>query len=92
MPTRTDQDVRRDIEAERERLAAAVESLREEVGEATDISGKLKSKLPLAVGAAASAGFVVAGGVGATARYFARRGREGREQARLGKLSLFKRD
>jgi hypothetical protein len=35
---------------------------------------------------------VLAGGIGATARYFARRGREGHERARLGKLSLFKRD
>jgi hypothetical protein len=76
MPTRTDEDVRREIEAERERLAAAVESLREEMGEATDIAGKLKSKLPLVAAAAAGAGFFLAGGIGATARLIFRRGRE----------------
>jgi hypothetical protein len=76
MPTRTDEDVRREIEAERERLAQAVESLREGVGEATDVAGKLKSKLPLVVAGALSAGFVLAGGIGATARLIFRRGRE----------------
>jgi hypothetical protein len=40
---------------------------------------------------AASTGFVIAGGVGATARYFARRGRERHEQARVGRWSLRKR-
>jgi hypothetical protein len=76
MPTRTDEQVRRDIEAERERLAAAVESLRVEMGEAADISGKLKSKLPVVAVAAAGAGFFLAGGIGATARLIFRRGRE----------------
>jgi hypothetical protein len=76
MPTRTDEQVRRDIEAERERLAAAVGSLRVEMGEAADISGRLKSKLPLVAVAAAGAGFFLAGGIGATARLIFRRGRE----------------
>jgi hypothetical protein len=88
---RAEEQLRKDIDAERERLASAVEELRGSVADAADIGGKLKSKLPLAAGAAASAGFVLAGGVGATARYLARRGREGHERARLGKLSLFKR-
>jgi hypothetical protein len=88
---RAEEQLRKDIDAERERLASAVEELRGSVAEAADIGGKLKSKLPLAAGAAASAGFVLAGGVGATARYLARRGREGNERARLGKLSLLKR-
>jgi hypothetical protein len=55
MPTRTDKDVRREIEAERERLAEAVDSLREGVG----VTRKLR-KVGL--------GFLVAGGVGATMR------------------------
>jgi hypothetical protein len=76
MPTRTDEQVRRDIETERERLAAAVESLRVEMGEAADISGRLKSKLPLVAVAAAGTGFFLAGGIGATARLIFRRGRE----------------
>lgn len=76
MPARTESQVRSDIERERERLADAVEHLRGELGEATDIGGKLKSKLPVVAGAAASAGFVLAGGIGAAMRYFARRSRE----------------
>jgi hypothetical protein len=89
---RTEQQLRKDIDIERERLASAVDELRGSIADATDIGGKLKSKLPLVAGAAASAGFVLAGGIGATARYFARRGREGHERARVGKLSLFQRD
>jgi hypothetical protein len=76
MPTRTDEQVRRDIEAERERLAEAVESLREGVGEATNVSEKLRGKLPLVAAGAAGAGFVLAGGIGATMRLIFRRGRE----------------
>jgi len=76
MAARTESQVRSDIEREREQLADAVEHLRGELGEATDIGGKLKSKLPVVAGAAASAGFVLAGGIGATMRYFARRSRE----------------
>jgi hypothetical protein len=89
---RTPEQVRRDLEAEREQLAQSVEELRSSLGEATDIAGKLRAKLPLVAGAAASAGFVLAGGVGATMRYFARRGREGHERARVGRFSLFDRD
>ena len=90
--TRTTAEVRSDIETEREQLAGAVEHLREELGEAADISGKLKSKLPIVAGAAASVGFVLAGGVGATMRYFARRGREGHEKVRVGRWSILDRD
>jgi len=89
---RTPAQVRTDIEAEREQLAEAVEHLRDELGEATDVAGKLKSRLPLFAAGAASAGFVLAGGVGATLRYFARRGREGNEKARVGRFSLLDRD
>lgn len=85
-------DVRKDIESEREHLAEAVEHLRDELGEATDIAGKLRSKLPVVAAGAASAGFVLAGGIGATMRYFARRGREGNEKARVGRFSLLDRD
>jgi len=88
---RADEQIRKDIDAERERLASAVDELRGSIADAADIGGRLRSKLPLVAGAAASAGFVLAGGVGATARYFARRGRERHERARVGKLSLFQR-
>ena len=85
---RAPEEVRRDIEAERERLASAVDELREEVGEATDLTGKLRSKLPAVAVGAAGVGFVLAGGIGATARLLMRRGREGRTKARLGPFSL----
>ena len=85
---RTPEQVREDIAAERAQLAGAVETLRDELGSATNISGKLKSKLPVVAGGAATVGFVLAGGVGATMRYFARRGREGHEKARVGRWSL----
>jgi hypothetical protein len=87
----SEQDLVREIEEERERLADAVETLREELGEATDISGKLRSKLPLVAGGALGLGFVVAGGIGATARLLMRRGREGEPKAKVGRFSLTRR-
>lgn len=88
----TPEQVRRQIESEREQLAGAVEHLRKELGEATNITAKLKAKLPVVAGAAASTGFVLAGGIGATMRYFARRGREGDEKLRVGRWSILDRD
>jgi hypothetical protein len=90
--TRTPEQIRTELDAEREQLATSVEYLREELGEATDITGKLKSKLPLVAAGAASTGFVLAGGVGATFRYLARRGREHDEKLRVGRWSIFDRD
>jgi Protein of unknown function (DUF3618) len=75
---RTPDAVRRDIEAERAQLAAAVEQLREGLGEATDVAGKLRARLPAAAAGAFGAGFFFAGGIGATMRLLARRGRERR--------------
>ena len=73
---RTPEAVRREIESEREQLATAVEHLREGLGEATDVAGKLRGRLPAAAAGAFGAGFVLAGGIGATMRLLARRGRE----------------
>jgi hypothetical protein len=89
---RSADDVQRDIEAERERLAVAVDDLRAGIGEATDINGKLEGKLPVATVAALGAGFVLAGGVGAVMRLIMRRTREGEEKARFGPFSLISRD
>jgi hypothetical protein len=83
----TPEDVRAQIAAEREQLAAALESMRE----ATDVSAKLRPKLPLLAVAAFATAFVLGGGVGATARLIARRSREGRERARLGRFTLIDR-
>jgi len=90
--TRTPEQIRTELSAERDQLAGAVEQLRGELGEATDITGKLQAKLPLAAAGAASVGFVLAGGIGATMRYFARRGRERDEMLRIGRWSIFDRD
>jgi len=59
---RTPADVRQEIEAERNRLASAVDDLREGIGEVTDVGGKLRSNLPAAAAGALAVGFVLAGG------------------------------
>jgi hypothetical protein len=82
------EDVRRDLEHERNHLATAADSLRDSIGEATDITGKLRSKLPAVAAGALVAGFMIAGGVGATARFVFRRGRERSTKARLGRVLI----
>ena len=83
-PERTIEQVRRDIESERDGLAAAVEELRE----AADLTEIARSKLPVLAAGAAGAGFFFAGGIGATMRLLARRGREGTTKAKAGRFSL----
>jgi len=90
--SRTVADVRRDIENEREQLAGAADNLRDSIGEATNISGKLRSNLPAVAVGALGIGFLLAGGVGATARLMFRRGREGETKAKLGRFRLVDRD
>jgi hypothetical protein len=89
---RTVEQVRRDIEAEREQLAGAAESLRESIGEATNVSAKLRSNLPVVAAGALGVGFLLAGGIGATARLIFRRGREGETKAKLGRFRLVDRN
>jgi hypothetical protein len=67
---------RRNLEAERKELGAAADQLKRSVGEATDVKGKLRTKLPAVAAGALGAGFFVAGGIGATMRFLARKGRE----------------
>ena len=86
--SRNAEQVQRDIEAERERLAGAVDDLRGGIDRMTS----LKGKLPAAVAAAFGAGFVAAGGIGATMRLLMGRGREGRTKARFGPFSRVGRD
>jgi hypothetical protein len=90
--SRTTEEVRRELESERERLAQAVDSLRAEVKDATDVGAKLRGNLPIAAAAALGAGFFLAGGIGATTRLLFRRGREGKEKARFGRFSFVDRD
>ena len=79
--------VRRQIAAERDELAAAVEELRSDFAPADMV----RAKLPAIAAGALGAGFVMAGGLGATMRFLARRGREGKEKARVGPFSFVRR-
>lgn len=63
---RTPDVVRREIEIERQELESAVEQLRDGLGR----------KLPVVAAGALGAGFFLAGGVGATMRFLARKSRE----------------
>ena len=73
---RTSEVVRREIERERRELALAVEQLRDGLGEATNVGAKLRAHLPVVAAGALGAGFFLAGGIGATMRFLARKGRE----------------
>ena len=84
--------MRQEVAAEREKLADAVEHLRAEIREATNVKAKLRANLPIAAAGALGVGFFVAGGIGATMRLLARRGREGSEKARFGRFRLVDRD
>ncbi len=90
--SRTLEQVRLEIEAEREQLADAVDHLRSEIEEVTDVRAKLRAHLPVVAAAALGAGFFFAGGIGATMRLLARRGREGTTKARFGRFSFVDRD
>jgi len=81
---RTIDDVRRDLELEREHLATAADDLRD----AADVTAKLRTKLPVVAAGALGAGFLLAGGVGATMRLVFRRGREGSTKARFGRFRV----
>jgi hypothetical protein len=73
---RTPETVRREIEAERQELATAVEQLREGIGDVANVTAKLRARLPVVAVGALGAGFFLAGGVGATMRLLARKSRE----------------
>lgn len=73
---RTPETVRREIESEREQLAHAVEELREGLGDATNVAAKLRTRMPAVAAGALGAGFFLAGGVGATMRFLARKSRD----------------
>lgn len=73
---RTPETLRREIEHERRELADAVEQLRDGLGEATNVAERLRTRLPAVAAGALGAGFFLAGGVGATMRFLARKGRE----------------
>jgi hypothetical protein len=84
---RTPDQVRNEIQTERDQLAGAVDHLRDEIREATDIGSKVRAKLPVITAGALTAGFVVAGGIGATMRMIGRH-RESKTKARFGRFSF----
>jgi hypothetical protein len=88
---RTPAQVRLEIESERDQLAGAVDHLRDEIKEATNVGKKVRAKLPVITAGALTAGFVVAGGIGATMRLIGRH-REGKTKARFGRFSFVDRD
>jgi hypothetical protein len=90
--SRTAEQVRLEIEGERDQLTGAVDSLRDKIGEATDVRAKLRAKLPMVAVGALGAGFVLAGGIGATVRLFMSGSRESRTKTRFGRFSVGDRD
>jgi hypothetical protein len=86
--SRETEQLRRELQSERAQLARAVDSLR---GSA-DLIEPLRARLPLVLAAAFGAGFLLAGGIGATMRLLFRRSRERRVTARLGPFALIARN
>jgi hypothetical protein len=74
--SRSPEAVRREIAHERTELARAVEQLRADLGGTFDLRRKVGSRAAVIAPAAFATAFVVSGGIGATMRYLARRGRE----------------
>jgi hypothetical protein len=82
--------LRRDIEQEREQLVHAVGALRE-TATTKRVTHALEHRLPVVLGGAFVAGFLVSGGVGAAVRLAFRRGREQRPLFRLGRFAVVER-
>jgi hypothetical protein len=80
--TRTPEQVTREIEREREQLALAVNHLRGELKQVTDVRALVRKKLPQLATVA-----LVAAGVVTAYRVFRHRS-ESKERARLGRFTL----
>jgi transketolase N-terminal domain/subunit len=65
MPTRSPEEIRQSIEANRAELGMAVEKLRQEVAVVTDWRGQLRAHQKEVLIGAAVAGFVLGGGIAA---------------------------
>ena len=61
MPNRSSEQIRRDIEAQREELGQSVEKLRRRVGELTDWRRQVREHRRELIAGAAIAGFVIGG-------------------------------
>ena len=76
--TPTPAQLRSELQAEREQLVEAVESLRG----AADYQTMLRARVVMVAAIAFAGAFVLSGGVGATVRLVLRRGREGHRKGR----------
>ena len=74
--SRTVEQVRLEIEHEREELAGAADDLLESFADATNVGAKVRAKLPVVAAGAFGVGFILAGGIGATVRLIFRRDRD----------------
>jgi len=73
MPTRTPEEIRASIEANRKELGTSLERLRSEVAVVTDWRAQLVAHQKQVVIGAAVAGFVIGGGIAAIGGLFRRR-------------------
>jgi hypothetical protein len=73
MPTRSPEEIRRSIEANRAELGMAVEKLRQEVAVVTDWRSQLRQHQKQVLIGAAVAGFVLGGGIAGVGRLLRRR-------------------
>jgi len=73
MPTRSLEEIRQSIEANRAELGMAVEKLRQEVAVVTDWRGQLRQHQKQVLIGAAVAGFVLGGGIAGVGRLLRRR-------------------
>ena len=73
MPTRSPEEIRRSIEANRAELGMAVEKLRQEVAVVTDWRGHIRANQKNVLIGAAVAGFVLGGGIAAVGGLLRRR-------------------
>ena len=73
MPTRSPEEIRRSIEANRAELGMAVERLRQEVAVVTDWRSQLRQHQKQVLIGAAVAGFVIGGGFAGVGRLLRRR-------------------
>jgi hypothetical protein len=83
----TQEGLRRELAHEREELVRAIDSLRD----SAHVGSLIETRLPLVLVGAVGLGFVLGGGIGATARLFFRRSREGRTRAVFGPFALVER-
>ena len=73
MATRTPEEIRDSIEANRRRLGTSVERLQQEIAVLTDWRGQIRKHEKQVVIGAAVTGFVLAGGIAAFGGLFRRR-------------------